>query len=98
MFVGFCKNLLLIICIFLLSVSCRNFLSPSSKTSDDSLLVDAQIAMNKKDYTSALGKFKLMSAAYLLQRDVIALNASAYAGRCGLDFIGLVNKVQTTTA
>ncbi len=47
--------------------------------------------MNGKDYTSALADFKLMSATYLAQRDVVALNAAAYAGRCGLDFIGLVN-------
>ncbi len=77
--------------VFLISQSCSNILTQSAIITDDSLLVSAQISMNSKDYTSALADFKLMSATYLAQRNIIALNASAYAGRCGLDFIGLVN-------
>ena len=71
--------------VFLVSQSCSNILSQSAVITDDSLLVSAQISMNSKDYTSALADFKLMSAAYLAQRNIVALNASAYAGRCGLE-------------
>lgn len=85
------KYVLSLCLIFLLSGSCSNILAQSAFVTDDSLLVSAQIAMNKKDFTTALTSFNLMSAAYLAQRKVIALKAAAYAGRCGLDFIGLVN-------
>ena len=87
---AFLKNLMLMLVIFLLSESCSNVFPTSTTKTDDALLVDAQIAMNAKDYTTALAKFKLMSATYLAQREVVAQNASAYAGRCGLDFLGLV--------
>jgi hypothetical protein len=86
----FLRNLIATLLIFLLSESCSNVFPTSTTKTDDALLVDAQIAMNTKDYTKALAKFKLMSATYLAQREVLALNASAYAGRCGLDFLGLV--------
>ncbi len=77
--------------VFLFSGSCTNVLSQSGIITDDSLMVSAKIAMNSKDYTSALADFNLMSATYVAQRNVTALKAAAYAGRCGLDFIGLVN-------
>jgi hypothetical protein len=90
--IRFVRNLLAIVVIFLISESCSNVFPVSTTKSDDALLVDAQIAMNAKDFTTALAKFKLMSASYLALREVIAQNASAYAGRCGLDFLGLVTK------
>lgn len=77
--------------IFFVNQSCTNILTQTAIITDDSLLISAQISMNSKDYTSALADFKLMSATYLAQRNIIALKASAYAGICGLDFIGLVN-------
>ena len=82
----------LILCfVFVTSSSCTNILSQTAQTTDDSLFVSAQISMNSKDYTGALANFNKMSSSYLAQRNVIALKAAAYAGRCGLDFIGLVN-------
>ncbi len=85
------KFLLSLCLIFLQSGSCTNILSQSAFITDDSLLVSAQISMNAKNYTAALTSFNLMSATYLAQRNIVALKAAAYAGRCGLDFIGLVN-------
>ena len=88
--ISFLRNLVVIVFALLLGESCTNILAQSGAKTDDALLVDAQIAMNAKDFTTALAKFKLMSAPYLAQRDVISQNASAYAGRCGLDFLSLV--------
>lgn len=72
-------------------LSCSNVLLPAATTTDDSLLVDAQIAIDSHDYSTAINKFALMSSTYTAQRSVKAMYASAYAGRCGLDLITLTN-------
>ncbi len=74
------------------SLACeRNILREFSKLdSDEALLFDARKALSSGNYEMALEKFALLSPAFAARRDVVAIRASAYAGRCGLDFLGLV--------
>ncbi len=69
----------------------RNVLREFSKVdTDEALLFDARQAINRGNYDLAIAKFDMISAAFAARRDVVVLRASAYAGRCGLDFLELV--------
>jgi hypothetical protein len=83
-----------IVCAFLLTVnvSCsvnilENF---ADKTSNEALLTEAKILVNKGFYSQALAKMNLMSVSFQADRGVVALKAQAHAGICGLNFFDFV--------
>lgn len=83
-----------IICAFLLTVnvSCsvnilENF---ADKTTNEALLIDAKILINKGLFTEALAKIDLMTDSFEADRGVVALKAQAHAGLCGLNFFDFV--------
>lgn len=79
--------------------ACTNIFTTFSNTeSDESLLVAAKQYINAQDYNDAIAQFPPMSTAYQTRHDVIALRASAYAGRAGLNFLTLVNNLQNIGA
>ena len=71
----------------------QNILESFSKVSDESLLVDARIHMDKYEWDLAIAKFTDMSAEFLATREIKFLHASAYAGKCGLDFMDFIEKL-----
>jgi hypothetical protein len=82
------------VCAFLLvaNLSCsvnvlENF---ADKTTNDALLIDAKILINKGFYSEALAKMNLMSNSFQAGRGVVALKAQAHAGLCGLIFFDFV--------
>lgn len=77
----------------------RNLLSEfGNKNSDEALLFDAKAKMDARDWTGAIASFQAMSSSALANRDVKAAYASAYAGRCGLDMVSLVQKLSSSNA
>lgn len=66
------------------------FKDVSSKTSDAAKYEDALKAIDNGDYTSAIALIEGTSTPFLAQTNVIQTLAGAYAGQCGLDFIGMI--------
>lgn len=62
----------------------------ADKTTNQALYVDAKKLMNAGDYDGALAKIALITGSFANNHEVIALKASAYAGRCGLVFLPFV--------
>ena len=77
------------------SIGCStNILESFADTqSDEALLFKAKMKINDGDYDLALTYFTSMSATFLTRRDVVAVRASAYAGKCGLNFLQLVDNI-----
>jgi hypothetical protein len=84
-------------CAFLIFTACsvNLFTEFANQSSDEALLVDARQKIDNRDYVNALKNFPLMSTTYQTRRDVIALQASAYAGEAGLDFLNLASNLQS---
>lgn len=86
------RILLLVVLVLAGNLSCsvnilENF---ADKNTNEALYVDAVELMNSGDYTGALAKLDLMTGSYATSRKVLGLRAKAYAGRCGLEFLPLV--------
>ena len=76
----------------LFTVSCDNaFEEMSSKTSEDAILYSARRALANGNWTYAISEFARLSAATRARVDVVVDHASAYSGRCGLDFLALAS-------
>ena len=74
--------------------ACENILEDSAKTNtDEALFFEAKKLLNDADYTGAIVQFERMSASYLASREVVPHYASAYAGRCGLSYLGFVESL-----
>lgn len=78
------------------SLSCSvNILQTfGNTTSNKALYEDAQIAINKGDYTGALDKISKMTGAFPSTAAVLELKASAYGGLCGFNFLNFVTAFQ----
>lgn len=65
-----------------------NILDPfAKKDTDQALLDEAKIELNKGSYSSAIELFDEMSSDFRQKNRVVPYYASAYAGRCGLNFL-----------
>lgn len=85
-----------ILAFFILNIlGCENILKETAKKDTrDAVYYEAKKAMDRKDYDSALTLLVSLGPTYLAQRDVASVYASAYSGRCGLDFVGLMSDLQ----
>lgn len=83
------KKIKLLTIIFAIScMGCSNFLeSFSNKNSDNSLYEAGVLAMNESNWDLALAKFEALSPTYFASEEKKLMFASAYAGKCGLNFI-----------
>ena len=80
---------LIFICAALPS-GCKNaFEEASTKNTNEAYLFDAKRAIDAQNYTLALEKLLALTPDFQQRRDVISTTASAYAGRCGLNFLKL---------
>lgn len=74
--------------------SCKNaFDEGSTKNSNEGFYFDAQQLIDKRDYDGAITKLNALTPEFKVRRDVVVTTASAYAGRCGLDFLGLAKSI-----
>lgn len=62
----------------------------ADKTGDGALFNDAVSLINDGDYDGALAKIALMTSSYQTQREVVMLKASAYGGKCGIQYVPFV--------
>lgn len=77
---------------FLGNISCSNqFTGFANRTTDESLLSSAQKHLRNADYGDAIAACSYMSDAFIADEDVAMICASAYAGRCGYSFMGMVD-------
>lgn len=93
------SNVPLVMLLGLLNASCANvFQEMADKESDKAKLYSARLKLDKSDWGGAIDLLNSLSTTFQARRDVKALLASAYAGRCGLDFIDLSDKIQNAGA
>lgn len=83
---------LLCVAVMLGNLSCsQNVLEIfADKNTNEAFLVNAKKLMNDSDFDGALEQIALMTDEFEATRSVVYLKASAYAGRCGLRFLPLV--------
>lgn len=79
----------------LLSSSCENaFEEMASKDSEAAILHAARMHLAEGAWGEALDEFAKLSAATLAETEVVVDRASAYSGRCGLDFLNLADMIE----
>lgn len=72
--------------------SCQNIFSESAqKTTDQALLYEAQKLIDREEYGTAIETIALMSDSARELRNVKQVLASAHAGVCGLNLLGLAD-------
>lgn len=85
--------------IFLLAGCSDNILDETAKTDTPAAIYyQAQLKMNDGDYNTAITLLQSLGPTYLSRRDVALVYASAYSGRCGLNFVNLVNQLDNVGA
>ena len=86
------------ICVALLlsNLSCSvNILKTFADTNtNEALYEDALKLVNEGDYDEALDKIALMTGTYPTDTKVLELKASAYGGKCGLNFLDFAQALQ----
>src|SRR3712207_1960284 len=79
------------------NAGCPNAMSEfANKTSDEALLYKAKQQIQTREYTTALQSIALMTSAGQATRDGKVTKATALAGRCGLDLLGLAEEISTS--
>lgn len=79
--------------------ACSNVLDETGKKdSKKAIFYDAQTKINKQQYSEAIELLESLGDEFLAQRDVAVIYASAYSGRCGLNFINLVETLKDFTS
>ena len=77
-------------------MSCKNVLqSTANKGTPEAILYQAKLELNEKDYATAIRLLETLETSFLSRRDVALIYASAYSGRCGLEFIPFVEALSS---
>lgn len=72
---------------------CNTFIGAADKSSDDALIYDVQQKINAGDYDGALDLIGRLSPGRRESYDGRVLEATALAGKCGLDFIRMAKDI-----
>lgn len=80
-----------------ISCSPNLFDEASNKTTDEYYFEEAERANNQTAYDTAIEYIQKMSASYQARSQTKELLASAYAGKCGLNFLNYAESLKTTT-
>lgn len=83
------KKIKTLLITFIFSMTgCSNIIeSLSNKNSDDALYEAGVMAMNRSDWDTAITKFTSLQSTYFSSEEKKLMIASAYAGKCGLNFM-----------
>ena len=94
------KTILVVTLSLLFSLSCsKNFYDElADKEEDDAVYFEAQKALDDLNYSQAILLIQSLGADYQTRRDVNFTLASAFAGRCGLNFISLAETLSDASA
>lgn len=88
------KRMLLFFIMMITVSSCDNLYEEmASKDSEEAILYAARMALSSGDWDEAISQFARLSTSTLAETDVVVDRASAYAGRCGLDFLNLADLI-----
>ncbi len=83
----------------LLYGSCANIYNDMvDKTTESAKLYQAEMYLSSGQWTAAITQFNLLNATTLATTSVKVDYASAYAGRCGLNFLNMANTLQNQGA
>jgi hypothetical protein len=63
------------------------------KDTPEAIYYEAKLKMNDQDYDTAIALLQSLGPTFLAQRDVSLVYASAFSGRCGLNFVNLVDSI-----
>lgn len=66
----------------------------ADKDTNDARYFQAKMEINDRDYAAAIALLESIDASYLTVRERVPVYASAYAGRCGLEFLTLLDSLQ----
>ncbi|MEM7645627.1 MAG: hypothetical protein AAF203_01845 [Pseudomonadota bacterium] len=70
----------------------------ADKDTDEAVFFQAKQSLNARNYTEAINLLESLDPAFLTDRARVPIYASAYSGRCGLEFLTLLNTMQNTGA
>lgn len=85
------KNIFLILFFIFTLVACENiFDEVAKKDTEQALFYEAKLKLNARDYSGAIAIMQSLDPVFLARRDVSLVYASAFSGRCGLEFVELV--------
>lgn len=80
--------------VFTMTASCGNILEDTAnKNSEEAILYAAKRYLAQGDWSNAIAQFSRLTAATLAQTEVLVQRASAYSGRCGLDFLTIADNL-----
>lgn len=90
------KILLSSILLFSLGCSENLFDEIADKDTDEAIYFEAKQQINARNYSAAITLLESLSASFRTARERLPIYASAYSGRCGLEFLTLLNSLQNT--
>lgn len=81
-------------------VSCSEniFDEIADKDTSEAVYFQAKLELNERDYVTAITLFESLDPTFLAVRERTGVYASAYSGRCGLEFLTLLNTLQNPGA
>jgi hypothetical protein len=89
----------LAVAVVTLATACENaFDELSVKNTNDAYYYDALRLIDQRDYNSAITKLLALTDDFKAKREVTSTIASAYAGRCGLDMLSLVQSIDSNSS
>ncbi len=76
-------------------VSCKTnmFEEVAKKDTDEAIYYEAKLALNDRNYSQAITLIQSLTAEFRAQREVSMTFASAHSGRCGMEFVTLVESL-----
>ena len=93
------KILLCFIFLFVSSSCSVNYFDEiAKKDTSEAIFFQAKLALNDRDYDSAVTLFESLPASFITENNYEVLKASAYAGRCGLELLQLLEDIQDAPA
>lgn len=74
----------------------KNILEETAKTdTTQARFYEAKLQMNDGNYTTAIQILDSLGPSFLAQREVALVYASAFSGRCGLNFVNLLTQLDS---
>jgi hypothetical protein len=93
------KNLILCLILSATTACVDNIFVESADTeTPDAIFFAAKQEINNRNYNRAVLLLQSLTPDYLNVRVRVPIHASAYAGRCGLEFISLLEALQSTNS
>lgn len=88
------KKKIAFLLITLICASCKNVLEETEKKdTEKAIYYEAKMALNNRNYGTAISLLQSLSAEFRAQREVALVYASAHSGRCGMEFVSLVESL-----